>query len=310
MSRQAWFGAAVLLVATAFAAVGAAWPPAVGGVDNVVALVRVEGAITGGGESSLLAQGGARADRLMKILEAVREDPAVRAVVVRVNSPGGTAAASYEIGRALDRVRETGRPVVASMGDMAASGGYWVSAHADHIVASPGTITGSIGVIMQFANLQELYDKLGIVPITIKSGPHKDIGAMDRPMTAEEQALLQDMIDDLHSQFVAVVARGRKLPEDEVRRLADGRIYSGSQARQVGLVDDLGNLDDAVRKAAAMAGLAEGEYSVREAGRRTRLEELLDLPQVLTRLAVLPGLVERWLGDAFGVGGAGPLQAR
>lgn len=180
----------------------------------------------------------------------------VKALLVRVESPGGGVTASHEIYSELARVRDDGLPVVVSMGTLAASGGYYVSLPADVIVANPGTLTGSIGVIMEFPMVKGLMDKLGLGVEVIKSRSHKDIGSPFRPMTDRERALLQDVVLDVYDQFVELVATERGLTEAEVRELADGRILTGRQALAYGLVDTLGTLEDARRTCAELAGLA------------------------------------------------------
>lgn len=287
MRGQHWIAVLILAVALAAAIGGAAWRSPVT-VGNVVAVVRVEGAITGGqSEAAVFGSSVASSDRLMRTLEQIRLDDAVKAVVLRVNSPGGTTGASYEIGRELQRVRDAGKKVVTSMGDVAASGGYWVAAHTDYIYATPGTMTGSIGVIMEAVNLEELYRKIGYRSVTLKSGEFKDIGSPSREMTEAERAILQAMVDQSYAEFVAVVANGRNMPEDQVRELADGRVMTGSQAKAVGLVDELGSFNDAVAKAGELAGLGEGDYTVQEYGKLTLLEEWLGLPSALSRLVSL-----------------------
>jgi len=184
------------------------------------------------------------------------EDGGVKAIVLRVDSPGGGVGASQEIYREVVKARNKHKKVVvASFGGVAASGGYYVACGADKIVANPGTITGSIGVVMQFANLEELFKKIGYKGYVIKSGPHKDVGSPFREMRPEEKALLQEVIDTVHRQFVTAVAEGRKLPVEKVTAIADGRIFSGEQARALGLVDELGNLEDTIDIAAQMAGI-------------------------------------------------------
>jgi len=188
------------------------------------------------------------------------EDGGVKAIVLRVNSPGGGVGASQEIYQEVVKARGV-KPVVASFGGVAASGGYYVACGADKIVANPGTITGSIGVVMQFANLEELMKKIGYKGYVLKSGPHKDVGSPFREMTAEEKALLQEVIDTVHRQFVRAVAEGRKIPIEQIMPIADGRIFTGEQARDLGLVDELGNLEDTIELAATMAGI-KGKPSV------------------------------------------------
>ena len=183
----------------------------------------------------------------------------VRAVVLRVDSPGGGVAPSQEIYDAVLRVREK-KPVVASLGGVAASGGYYVASGCDVIVANPGTLTGSIGVILQTGNVSELLKKVGIQGVIVKAGKFKDIGSPLREMSEEEKRLLDDLLQNVHTQFIAAISRGRKLPVEQVRQLADGRIYSGEQAHDLKLVDQLGGLRDAVQLAAERAGIS-GEPS-------------------------------------------------
>ena len=207
-----------------------------------VAIVQLEGLI-------------ADVDDLVRDLKAYRDNPAVRAVVIRINSPGGVVAPTQELHGALQRVRQAGKPVVASLGAVAASGGYYVAVAADRIYANPGTLTGSIGVIMQLANVNALLKKVGVDYVVVKAGEFKDIGSIARPISAEERRVLQALLDDIHGQFIAAVAAGRKLPRGEVLGFADGRIFSGTQAKDLRMVDALGSLEDAVDAAAALAGL-------------------------------------------------------
>lgn len=182
-------------------------------------------------------------------------NPAVRAVVVRINSPGGVVAPTQEIYAAIRRLAKNGKPVVASLGPVAASGGYYVAAAADRIYANPGTLTGSIGVVMQMATLEGLLKKVGVEYVVIKSGKHKDIGSFARAMSPEERKLLQILLDDVYNQFVDAVAEGRGLSRDEVMGFADGRIFSGRQAKALGMVDVLGGFEEAVEGAAELGGL-------------------------------------------------------
>lgn len=185
------------------------------------------------------------------------ENPAVRAVVIRVNSPGGVVAPTQEIYTAIQRLRNGGKPVVVSMGSVAASGGYYVAAAADRIFANPGTLTGSIGVVMQLTNLEGLLKKVGIDYVVVKSGQYKDTGNFARAMTPEERKILQGVLDDVHNQFIDAVAQGRKLSRAEVLGFADGRIVSGQQAKALRMVDALGGLTEAIEDAARLAGLPE-----------------------------------------------------
>src|SRR5437879_1745689 len=194
-------------------------------------------------------------DDLLRELKSHRENPLVKAVVIRINSPGGVVAPTQEVHAALTRLRESGKPVVASLGAVAASGGYYVAVAADRIYANPGTLTGSIGVIMRLANVDALMKKVGVDYVVVKAGRLKDIGSIARAMTPEERQVLQAMLDDVHGQFIAAVAAGRKLDRAQVLGFADGRVVSGVQAQKLKMIDVLGGLDDAVDGAAALAGL-------------------------------------------------------
>ncbi len=196
-----------------------------------------------------------QADGVVRELNEHRDNPSVRAVVVRVNSPGGVVAPTQEIYAAIQRVRKSGKPVVASLGSVAASVGYYVATAADRIYASPGTLTGSIGVIMQMANLEGLLKKVGVDYVVVKSGQYKDICNFARTMTSDERRVLQALLDDVFNQFVEAVAKGRKLDRATVEGFADGRIVSGQQAKELKMVDALGGLDDAIEGAATLAGL-------------------------------------------------------
>lgn len=184
----------------------------------------------------------------------------VKAVVLRIDSPGGVVGPSQEIYEEVRKLAAKKR-VVVSMGSLAASGGYYIAAPASVIYANPGTITASIGVLIKFSNLEGLFGKLGVSSTTIKTGSFKDAGAPDRPLSPEDRAMFQSLIDSTHEQFVKAVAEGRKLPVDEVRRIADGRVLSGEQAKALKLVDKLGNLPDAIEEAGRLAGIS-GEPSI------------------------------------------------
>lgn len=202
----------------------------------------------------------ADAKPIISQLKKFRKNEDIKAIVLRVDSPGGGVGPSQEI---YSEVKKTTREkkVVASMGAIAASGGYYVAAGADHLMANPGTITGSIGVVMEFANVEELFKKIGVSAYVIKSGDYKDVGSPLRKMTPQERKLLQGFIDNVHQQFVTAVAEGRQMPEEQVRAIADGRILSGEQAQKLGLLDSLGNIEDAIALAAQLGGI-KGEPSV------------------------------------------------
>ena len=188
------------------------------------------------------------------------KDDSVKAIVLRINSPGGGVGPSQEIHEEVRKLRGK-KVVVTSMGALAASGGYYIACASEKIFANPGTITGSIGVIMQFVNVKELIEKIGVRGMVVKSGDYKDIGSPVREMKPGERKLLQGVIDNVHGQFVGAVAEGRNLPREQVLAIADGRIFSGEQAKERGLVDVLGNQEDAVAEAARMAKI-EGEPKV------------------------------------------------
>ncbi len=193
----------------------------------------------------------------LKEIKKFRKDENVRALLVRIESPGGGIGPSQEVYRELQRTIQK-KPVVASLGSIAASGGYYAASATSRIVANPGSITGSIGVISYFPNLQELFEKVGFENVIIKSGRFKDVGNPGREMTQQERELLQATMDEAHGQFIRDVAAGRRLPEEKVREIADGRIIMGSTALELGLVDELGNFEDALN-AAAQLGKIEGE---------------------------------------------------
>jgi protease-4 len=216
-------------------------------------------------------------------LKEMRTNENVKAIVVRIDSPGGGVGPSQEIYNEVRKTKQV-KKVVASMGAIAASGGYYVAAAADHIVANAGTITGSISVIMEFANLEELLHKIGVGAFVIKSGEFKDVGSPLREMTAEEKRLLQGFIENVHEQFVTAIVEGRNMPQEKVAAIADGRILSGEQAKELGLLDSLGNLEDAIALAGKLGGI-KGDPSVVYAKKRkfSLLEYILD-PSELTHI--------------------------
>jgi protease-4 len=207
-----------------------------------VAIVELEGIIV-------------NVDDVVRELKSHRENSGVKAVVMRINSPGGVVAPTQELHDAVLRLREAGKPVVASLGAVAASGGYYVAVACDQVYANPGTLTGSIGVIMQLANFEQLMKKVGVDYVVVKAGQFKDIGSPGRPMTPDERRVMQALLDDVHGQFIGAVAAGRKLSREEVARFADGRIFSGVQAKDLKMVDALGGLEEAITAAARLAGL-------------------------------------------------------
>ena len=191
---------------------------------------------------------------VLKQLKRFREDDSIKAIVVRINSPGGAVGPSQEIYREIRKTSAV-KKVVASMGTIATSGGYYIAAGANGIIADPGTITGSIGVIMGFTNYEELLHKIGLVPIVVKSGKYKDIGSPVRKMKPEERKILTDFADKIHKQFINDVIDGRKMDRKKVEALADGRIFTGQESKKLGLIDRLGNLEDAIEWAGRLGGI-------------------------------------------------------
>lgn len=250
--------------------------PAAGSRGNgEVGIIYINGLIANGQPGGTFGDQVVSEDIAAALREAAR-DPMLKAVVIRLNSPGGTAAASQEISAEVERLRKSGKKVVASMGDTAASGAYWIAAGTDRIVANPGTMTGSIGVILERYDLQGLYGKVGVDTETFKSGPYKDMGSASRPSTPEERAIFQSMIDDIYNQFVEQVAQGRHKDAAEVRTLADGRVYTGRQAMDLGLVDQLGDFHDAVLLAGSLAGIP-GEPTVVDLGPKNIFSSLFGI---------------------------------
>ncbi|MBF0476286.1 MAG: signal peptide peptidase SppA, partial [Deltaproteobacteria bacterium] len=188
-------------------------------------------------------------------IEKYRKDRTVKAIIIRIDSPGGAVGPAQEIYEAIKSAKAS-KKIIASLSNVAASGGYYVAAPTDKIIANPATLTRSIGVIMDFANVEELLKKVGLDFITLKAGKFKDIGSVSRHMTSEEKDLLQSVLDDVHGQFIRAVAEGRKMPQDKIRAIADGRIFTGEQAKKMGLVDQLGGLADAVELAKKLSGAA------------------------------------------------------
>jgi protease-4 len=201
------------------------------------------------------------------------EDEGVKAIILRIDSPGGGVGPSQEIHREVLKAK-TRKKVVTSMGSVAASGGYYIACASDLIVANPGTITGSIGVLMEFTNIEELFKKIGIKGVVLKSGEHKDIGSPFREMTPDEKKIIQEVIDNVHQQFIQAVADGRKMDRSKVTQIADGRILTGEQAKQAGLVDQIGNLQDAIDTTAKLVGI-EGKPNILYPKKKFSLWELL-----------------------------------
>ena len=192
---------------------------------------------------------------IIRQLRQYNDDASILGIIIRIDSPGGAVAPSQEIYDEVIKIRNGGKKIFASIGSLGASGGYYIAAAADRIFASPGTLTGSIGVIMAFSNLEELLRKIGLRPEIVKSGKFKDTGSPSRTMTKEERKYLQTVVDDVHSQFVEAVSVGRNMDIKNARKLADGRIYTGRQAKNLQLIDTLGGLEEAIASLAKMVGI-------------------------------------------------------
>jgi len=233
-------------------------------VGDKIAIIEIEGVID-------------NSEEIVRQLKKYGDDNSVSAIVLRVNSPGGAVAPSQEIYSQLLKVRENGTYVVASLSSVAASGGYYIACAADTIIANPGTLTGSIGVIFSYFTFEGLMDKVGVKYEVVKAGELKDVGNYSREMTQPEREMLQAALDDVHNQFVLAVSVGRNLDIEQVEDLADGSIFTGNQAFELGLVDKIGGLEDAISLAGQMAGLGEDPRTVKEyQHRRTVLDYLAE----------------------------------
>lgn len=272
--RMAIIGVVVLLLLVMLIPVSCISVPS-GVSGDKIAVIPLSGAITG--TSSSLMYGGVITPALVrKQLERAEADTAVKAIILRVESPGGEVAPCQEILEEIEQAKQS-KPIVISMGSMAASGGYYISCTADKIVALPGTLTGSIGVIAQIPNLKGLFDKLGIEMQTFTGGEHKDMYAGYRNLTPEEQEIMQNLVDEYYEQFVDIVAEGRGMDKGEVRSLATGQLYTGSEAKELGLVDELGGLDKAVEVATELSGAVSPRVEYYKPKAISILSELFEL---------------------------------
>ena len=240
-------GGAVVVLGALMTAIFAVAGPAGLSFKDKIGVIPIEGAIT-------------ESEAVVSDLVEFKKDEGIKAIILRVNSPGGGVGPSQEIYREIRKTIEK-KKVIASMGSVAASGGYYVSSAANKIVANPGTLTGSIGVLMEFVRLQELMEKIGVDMEVLKSGEFKDIGSPHRKLTERDKEMIQKVVSDIQNQFVEAVAQGRDLSVEKVREIADGRIFSGSRGVELGLVDQLGNFEDAVELAKSMAGI-KGEVKL------------------------------------------------
>lgn len=274
-----------------------------------IGVIKIDGTIAGSEADAGLLNTVTTTNTVMEQISAARDDASIKAVVLRINSPGGSASASQEIAEEIQKLRKDGKIVVTSMGDEAASGAYWIAAGTDRIVANPATMTGSIGVIMPLQNYTGLYQKLGIQNDPVKSSAHKDIGSSARKMTTEERAILQSMVDDIYAQFIDVVVQGRHLSKAKVRQLADQSVFTGRQALKAGLIDELGDYYDAIASAKKLAKL-NGDVEIVDLsaanplstlfGRITGLQGLLNkqVQSVTVSDYSMPWLISPELGGA------------
>lgn len=236
----------------------------------------------------------------IKQLDRYRDDARIKAIVLRIDSPGGAVGPAQEILREVEKVKLK-KKIVASLGTLAASGGYYIACGSDLIMANKGTATGSIGVIMQFTNVEELTKKVGLDFFTLKSGRYKDVGSPFRSMTPEEKEYMQHLLDNIYQQFISDVARNRKIPVDKMRSLAEGKVYTGEEAKQVGLVDEFGNVQDAIEKAGRLGGIkgkVEAVYPQKEGFSLLRLLTGEEGEQSLSNLVGLhypqPAFLPSW----------------
>ncbi len=256
------------------------------GLLITVAFVSLVGNVSGGGTETVTTGSGDKigvvelqgvitsSEDFVRQVKKFREQSSIRAILIRIDSPGGGVVASQEMYEEVRKTRESGKPVVVSMGALAASGGYYVACGASRLVANRGTLTGSIGVISEFLQMHELLGKVGVDVKTIKAGALKDAGSSTRPMTEVDQRYFQALMDDVHRQFIGVVAEERGLDSAYARQLADGRVFTGEQALEVGLVDTIGTYEDAIQITADIAGIEGTPSLVREKKRRSWLESM------------------------------------
>ena len=251
-----------------------------------IALVRIQGMLMD-------------SQNIVRQLSDYRHNPGVRGILLRIDSPGGAVAPAQEIYSEIMKLRADHKTVYASMGTVAASGGYYIACAADYVLANPGTLTGSIAAVMVFSNIEELTNKIGVKPVIIKSGKYKDVGSPLRAMNPEERKLLQNVVDDVHQQFVQAVAKGRGLSVSEVKEIADGRIMTGQQALKLKLIDEIGGLEKTLELLAKKIGV-EGRPKVIEEKEKTPFFDWLLQSSLSSRLvetlipASLPRLQYIW----------------
>lgn len=252
------------------------------GVSGTIGLIHVNGTISE--QRSVLSS--RSTGSYLDLFRAAKKDDQIRALVIRVNSPGGSAAASQELYHLVKSISESGIPVVVSMGDIAASGAYYLASAADYVFANGSTMTGSIGVIMEFTNYQELYEKIGINVEVLTAGDLKDAGHPTKPLSEFEHEVFSELLHDSWDQFVSDIAAGRNLPREKVEELADGRIFTGRQALEHGLVDELGGIDNAIEKAKELANI-RGKAKIKNYQQQSNLSllemllfSIIDIPSL------------------------------
>ena len=265
------FSAGLLAVMVLLAVGSALLPDRWKSPSGEIALVRIQGMLMD-------------SQNIVRQLSNYRHNPNVRGIVLRIDSPGGAVAPAQEIYNEIMKLKADHKTVYASMGTVAASGGYYIACAANYVLANPGTLTGSIAAVMAFSNIEELTDKIGVKPIIIKSGKYKDVGSPLRGMKPEERKLLQSVVDDVHQQFVQAVAKGRGLPVSEVNEIADGRIMTGQQALTLKLVDEMGGLEKTIELLAKKIGV-EGRPKVIEEKEKTPFFDWLLQSSLPSRLA-------------------------
>ena len=265
------FSAGLLAVMVLLAVGSALLPDRWKSPSGEIALVRIQGMLMD-------------SQNIVRQLSNYRHNPNVRGIVLRIDSPGGAVAPAQEIYNEIMKLKADHKTVYASMGTVAASGGYYIACAANYVLANPGTLTGSIAAVMAFSNIEELTDKIGVKPIIIKSGKYKDVGSPLRGMKLEERKLLQSVVDDVHQQFVQAVAKGRGLPVSEVNEIADGRIMTGQQALTLKLVDEMGGLEKTIELLAKKIGV-EGRPKVIEEKEETPFFDWLLQSSLPSRLA-------------------------
>ena len=275
------FSAGLLAVMVLLAVGSALLPDRWKSPSGEIALVRIQGMLMD-------------SQNIVRQLSNYRHNPNVRGIVLRIDSPGGAVAPAQEIYNEIMKLKADHKTVYASMGTVAASGGYYIACAANYVLANPGTLTGSIAAVMAFSNIEELTDKIGVKPIIIKSGKYKDVGSPLRGMKPEERKLLQSVVDDVHQQFVQAVAKGRGLPVSEVNEIADGRIMTGQQALTLKLVDEMGGLEKTIELLAKKIGV-EGRPKVIEEKEKTPFFDWLLQSSLPSRLAatLMPALLPR-----------------